>query len=98
MVTLLDPLACATVPTTAVAAAAGINVRRAHSTMGTIMDVRCHVYPEQAAAGLWTTPSDLARFAIEVQRALRGPAVVSSPKQWRGTWRGRWVSDRSPSG
>ncbi len=32
-----------------------------------------HVYPEQAAAGLWTTPSDLARVAMEVQRAIRGP-------------------------
>jgi len=31
-----------------------------------------HVYPESAAAGLWTTPSDLARFIIAVQQAWRG--------------------------
>jgi CubicO group peptidase (beta-lactamase class C family) len=31
-----------------------------------------HVYPEMAPAGLWTTPSDLARFAMELQRSLRG--------------------------
>ena len=40
---------------------------------------RWHVYPEMAAAGLWTTPSDLARFAMAIQAAAQktGGAILS---------------------
>ncbi len=31
-----------------------------------------HVYPEQAAAGLWTNPTDLSKYIIDLQRAGRG--------------------------
>ena len=38
-----------------------------------------NTYPEMAAAGLWTTASDLARFAIGMQKMLRGDAGPLSP-------------------
>ncbi len=51
--------------------------RAAQTASGYYMDRaqvagKWHVYPEMAAAGLWTTPSDLARFAIEIQQSLAG--------------------------
>ncbi len=53
-----------------------------------------HVYPEMAAAGLWTTASDLARYAIEVQRSLAGEAnhVLSQEmtKQMLTPGMGKW--------
>jgi CubicO group peptidase (beta-lactamase class C family) len=45
---------------------------RGHNWLGRGMGARWHVYPEQAAAGLWTTPIDLAKFMIEVQRTMSG--------------------------
>jgi hypothetical protein len=44
---------------------------------GAVPDKRM-VYPEMAAAGLWTTPSDLATFLIEVQLARVGRSLKIS--------------------
>lgn len=43
-----------------------------HKPDGSVVPGRFHTYPEMAAAGLWTTPTDLARFGIEVQLSLLG--------------------------
>lgn len=45
---------------------------RAHDRSGAARDAKWHVYPELAAAGLWTTSPDLARFGIELQKSLQG--------------------------
>ena len=66
-----QPLPAALAP----AAAAG------YSADGKPVVGKRHVYPEMAAAGLWTTASDLARFAIGLQKMLgggKGPLTKAS--------------------
>ncbi len=48
------------------------NAARAHDGQGRSRGSKWHVYPAMAAAGLWTTATDLARFAIEVQKSAIG--------------------------
>jgi CubicO group peptidase (beta-lactamase class C family) len=48
------------------------NAASGHLRDGQPVKGRWHVYPEMAAAGLWTTPSDLARWAIELRNAYTG--------------------------
>jgi CubicO group peptidase (beta-lactamase class C family) len=44
----------------------------AHDYQGKLYEGGWHNYPEIAAAGLWTTPSDIAKFCIHIQNILNG--------------------------
>jgi CubicO group peptidase (beta-lactamase class C family) len=44
----------------------------AHPWKDIPLNGRHHVYPEMAAAGLWTTPTDLATIGVELLRAIHG--------------------------
>src|SRR5690242_6598309 len=52
-----------------------------HRADGSLVAGKIHVYPEMAAAGLWTTPTDLAKFGIEVQLSYAGRSNKVLPKE-----------------
>jgi len=70
------------------------NAATAHHRDGTPVAGHSHTYPEMAAAGLWTTPTDLVRLALTVvadargdKDALLGPDIT---KQMLTTQIGTW--------
>ncbi|HOY77486.1 MAG TPA: serine hydrolase domain-containing protein [Hyphomonadaceae bacterium] len=70
------------------------NAATAHHGDGTSVAGHAHIYPEMAAAGLWTTPGDLARLALTVvadargdKDALLGPEITRQMLTTQiGTW------------
>jgi CubicO group peptidase (beta-lactamase class C family) len=57
------------------------NAARGHRSDGGVVKGLWHAYPEMAAAGLWTTPTDLAMFAIELrEEALGRSTKLLSPE------------------
>ena len=58
----------------------GLHRAAGHAPDGSLIQGKWHRYPELAAAGLWTTPTDLAKLALDVQKGWRGslPHVFSS--------------------
>lgn len=51
----------------------------AHGSDGRVVPGRFHTYPELFPAAVWTTPTDVARFTLELQRALAGPDGPDGP-------------------
>jgi hypothetical protein len=68
-----------------------------HLATGAVVDGRWHIYPEMAAAGLWTTPWDLAQIALEVAQSKAGRSnrilsqamtrlMLTPPRRARPAW------------
>lgn len=52
-----------------------------HDDAGAVVEGGWHIYPELATAGLWTTPSDLCRYALAVRAAYAGaPGALISQR------------------
>jgi CubicO group peptidase (beta-lactamase class C family) len=53
---------------------------KGHGPGGLPLEGGWHDYPEQAAAGLWTTPTDLARFGLSLSSAFLGRDIGLLPR------------------
>lgn len=52
------------------------NISCGHNRNGEIVVSKYPIYPYPAAAGLWTTPSDIAILVIELMNALKGGSKI----------------------
>ena len=59
-----------------------LNATAGHYSDGSKISENRHIYPEMAAAGLWTTAEDLAKFAVEIQKTLKGNSGKILTKQY----------------
>lgn len=53
---------------------------RAHQANGAVIPGGWHTYPEMAAAGLWTTPTELAQWALAIAAARAGTDTTLLPR------------------
>ena len=66
-----------------------------HLGDGTEVKGGFHVFPEHAAAGLWSTPTDIANLLLLIARAWRGEsALFLTPETTRETLKAQWASLR----
>lgn len=69
-----------------------------HEQFDTPVPGRYHVYPEMAAAGLWTTAPDLARWALAVTRSYNGDKRSVLSPAMAGQMISRLVQVAPPNG
>jgi hypothetical protein len=55
-----------------------------HLGDGTEVKGGFHVFPEHAAAGLWSTPTDIANLLLVIGRAWRGESANPDPGEGQG--------------
>jgi hypothetical protein len=53
---------------------------KAYRSDGTMVKGQFHTYPEMAPAGLWTTPTDLAKWALAIAAARAGADTTLLPR------------------
>ena len=59
-----------------------LNATAGHYSDGSKVIGNRHIYPEMAAAGLWSTAEDLAKFSVEIQKTLKGNSGKILTKQY----------------
>ena len=58
------------------------NATSGHNNDGELVIGKRYIYPEMAAAGLWITAEYLAKFAVEVQKSLKGESSKILTKEY----------------
>jgi CubicO group peptidase (beta-lactamase class C family) len=54
-------------------------VAKGHTQSGEMLDGGWRNHPEQAAAGLWSNATDMAKFLLEIYNAYQGKSAIFSP-------------------
>ena len=69
-----------------------------YDSAGNELSFKYPIMVEQAAAGLWTTPSDLCKFIIAIQNALKGNASSILSQQYARLMLTPYIDERAAFG
>ncbi|MEP1035530.1 serine hydrolase [Ekhidna sp.] len=73
-----NPLKRATISDSLYQAGEILNLAKAHDNTGNVIRTGFPITPQVSASGLWSTPTDLSLFLIEIQKALNNKSKIIS--------------------